>query len=171
MAAAVPLQQLVVTPHMVAPASTDHVAAAPGALSTSAPPVVQKGTCTVQAAHVVRAAAQQTQPQASDSQQPEHVHESAPHEAPSAAAQQPPNDQPLGMAHNLKRIADALAPKDADKLLRQVSLFERQHAALRRASTLQTQLLQSTRVTAEPAAADDAASVQGLPTGALAGNT
>jgi hypothetical protein len=99
------------------------------------------------------------------------MHEAGRSEAPSAAAQQLPNDQPLGMAHNLKRIADALAPKDADKLLRQVALFERQQAALRRASTLQTQLLQSTRVTAEPAAADDIACVQGLPTGALAGNT
>jgi hypothetical protein len=171
MAAAMPLQQSVVTPHMVAPASTDHVAAAPGALPTSAPPVVQKGTCTVQPAHVVHAAAQQTQPHASDSQQPKHVHEVARSEAPSAAAQQPPNDQPLTLAHNLKRIADALAPKDAEKLLRQVALFERQQAALQRASTLQTQLLQSTRVTAEPATADDVASAQGLPNGALAGST
>lgn len=74
------------------------------------------------------------------------------------------------MAHNLKRIAEALAPKDADKLRRQVALFERQQAALQRANTLQAQLLQSTCDTAASAAAD-IASVQGLPTGALAGST
>lgn len=98
------------------------------------------------------------------------VHESAPPEATSAAVQQPP-DQPLGLAHNLKRIADALAPKDADKLRRQLALFERQQGALQRASTLQAQLLQSSCVTAEPAVADGIASVQRLPTGALAGST